>query len=310
MENWHLSAFRRKTKVANKFEQFLAERKNVIEQQLSVYTERLKMPDSLKKSMLYSLEAGGKRLRPVVVLAVLHAYGKSEKDGIPVGCAVEMIHTYSLIHDDLPCMDDDDLRRGKPTNHKVFGEATAVLAGDGLLTESFKLITSHVSEDVSADKRLRLVNELISAAGTEGMVGGQIADMEAESKSVSLEELESIHERKTAKLLAFSVMAGAILADAPENEIETLRAFSSHIGIGFQIRDDILDLEGNEEKIGKRIGSDTTNDKSTYPSLLSLDGAKNKLADHMKAAKDLISGLSLQKELLYDLCDLIAARDH
>ncbi|MDG3074195.1 polyprenyl synthetase family protein [Bacillus halotolerans] len=296
--------------MTNKLASFLAERKKTVEKQLFVYTENLNIPDSLKKSMLYSLEAGGKRLRPLIVLAVLHAYGKSEKDGIPVGCAVEMIHTYSLIHDDLPCMDDDDLRRGKPTNHKVFGEATAVLAGDGLLTESFKLITSHVSDEVSAEKRLRLVNELISAAGTEGMVGGQIADMEAENRQVTLEELESIHERKTAKLLGFGVIAGAILADAPEEEIETLRVFSSHIGIGFQIRDDILDLEGSEEKIGKRVGSDTTNDKSTYPSLLSLEGAKKKLDGHIKEAKRLIDGLSLQKGLLYELCDLIAARDH
>lgn len=296
--------------MTNKLASFLAERKKAVEEQLFVYTENLNIPDSLKKSMLYSLEAGGKRLRPLIVLAVLNAYGKSEKDGIPVGCAVEMIHTYSLIHDDLPCMDDDDLRRGKPTNHKVFGEATAVLAGDGLLTESFKLITSHVSDEVSAEKRLRLVNELISAAGTEGMVGGQIADMEAENRQVTLEELESIHERKTAKLLGFGVIAGAILADAPEEEIETLRVFSSHIGIGFQIRDDILDVEGSEEKIGKRVGSDTTNDKSTYPSLLSLEGAKKKLDGHIKEAKRLIDGLSLQKDLLYELCDLIAARDH
>ncbi|POM99991.1 farnesyl-diphosphate synthase [Bacillus halotolerans] len=296
--------------MTNKLASFLADRKKAVEKQLFVYTENLNIPDSLKKSMLYSLEAGGKRLRPLIVLAVLNAYGKSEKDGIPVGCAVEMIHTYSLIHDDLPCMDDDDLRRGKPTNHKVFGEATAVLAGDGLLTESFKLITSHVSDEVSAEKRLRLVNELISAAGTEGMVGGQIADMEAENRQVTLEELESIHERKTAKLLGFGVIAGAILADAPEEEIETLRVFSSHIGIGFQIRDDILDVEGSEEKIGKRVGSDTTNDKSTYPSLLSLEGAKKKLDGHIKEAKRLIDGLSLQKDLLYELCDLIAARDH
>ncbi|MCY9091174.1 polyprenyl synthetase family protein [Bacillus mojavensis] len=296
--------------MTNKLASFLAERKKAVEEQLFVYTENLNIPDSLKKSMLYSLEAGGKRLRPLIVLAVLNAYGKSEKDGIPVGCAVEMIHTYSLIHDDLPCMDDDDLRRGKPTNHKVFGEATAVLAGDGLLTESFKLITSHVSDEVSAEKRLRLVNELITAAGTEGMVGGQIADMEAENRQVTLEELESIHERKTAKLLGFGVIAGAILADAPEEEIETLRAFSSHIGIGFQIRDDILDVEGSEEKIGKRVGSDTTNEKSTYPSLLSLEGAKKKLDGHIEEAKRLIGGLSLQKDLLYELCDLIAARDH
>ncbi|MCY8025712.1 polyprenyl synthetase family protein [Bacillus sonorensis] len=296
--------------MTNRLDEFLNTRKALIEQRLPLYIQKLQAPSTLKQSMLYSLEAGGKRLRPILVLALLHAYGKKEEDGIPVGCAVEMIHTYSLIHDDLPCMDDDDLRRGKPTNHKIYGEATAVLAGDALLTESFKMITTHVSAEVPAEKRLRLVNELISAAGAEGMVGGQILDMEAESKPISLQELQSIHEGKTAKLLSFSVIAGAILADAPEEEIEKLREFSHHIGIGFQIRDDILDLEGSEDKIGKRIGSDTSNGKSTYPSLLSLEGAKQKLDEHIKKAKQLISELSLEQDLLYELCDMIADRDH
>ncbi|MDA1474899.1 polyprenyl synthetase family protein [Bacillus changyiensis] len=294
----------------SKLAEFLKTRKAVIEQRLFSYIQELQAPSSLKQSMLYSLQAGGKRLRPILVLALLHAYRKKEADGIPVGCAVEMIHTYSLIHDDLPCMDDDDLRRGKPTNHKIFGEATAVLAGDALLTESFKMITTSVSTEVSAEKRLKLVNELISAAGAEGMVGGQILDMEAESRQISLEELQSVHEGKTAKLLSFSVIAGAILADAPSKEIEKLREFSYHIGVAFQIRDDILDLEGSEAKIGKRTGSDMTNGKSTYPSLLSLDGAKQKLIEHIQKAKQIISQLSLEKELLCEFCDMIADRDH
>ncbi|AJO18966.1 Farnesyl diphosphate synthase [Bacillus paralicheniformis] len=296
--------------MTGKLDGFLKSRKTVIEERLPMYIKDLRAPSILKESMLYSLEAGGKRLRPILVLALLHAYGKDEEAGIPVGCAVEMIHTYSLIHDDLPCMDDDDLRRGKPTNHKIYGEATAILAGDALLTESFKMITSNMPSDVSAEKRIRLVNELISAAGAEGMVGGQILDMEAESKSVSLDELQRIHEGKTAKLLSFSVIAGAILADASEKEIEKLREFSHHIGIGFQIRDDILDLEGSEDKIGKRIGSDETNGKSTYPSLLSLEGANKKLDEHIEKAKRLISELPLEKELMYEFCDMIAARDH
>ncbi|MCY7755624.1 polyprenyl synthetase family protein [Bacillus haynesii] len=296
--------------MTGKLDGFLVSRKTVIEERLPMYIKDLEAPSILKESMLYSLEAGGKRLRPILVLALLHAYGKDEEAGIPVGCAVEMIHTYSLIHDDLPCMDDDDLRRGKLTNHKIYGEATAILAGDALLTESFKMITSNMPSDVSAEKRIRLVNELISAAGAEGMVGGQILDMEAESKSVSLDELQRIHEGKTAKLLSFSVIAGAILADASEKEIEKLREFSHHIGIGFQIRDDILDLEGSEDKIGKRIGSDATNGKSTYPSLLSLEGANKKLDEHIEKAKQLISELPLEKELLYEFCDMIAARDH
>ncbi|MCY8400901.1 polyprenyl synthetase family protein [Bacillus haynesii] len=296
--------------MTGKLDGFLNSRKTVIEERLPMYIKDLQAPSILKESMLYSLEAGGKRLRPILVLALLHAYGKDEEAGIPVGCAVEMIHTYSLIHDDLPCMDDDDLRRGKPTNHKIYGEATAILAGDALLTESFKMITANMPSYVSAEKRIRLVNELISAAGAEGMVGGQILDMEAESKSVSLDELQRIHEGKTAKLLSFSVIAGAILADASEKEIEKLREFSHHIGIGFQIRDDILDLEGSEDKIGKRIGSDATNGKSTYPSLLSLEGANQKLDEHIEKAKQLISELPLEKELLYEFCDMIAARDH
>ncbi|MFJ6203992.1 MULTISPECIES: polyprenyl synthetase family protein [Bacillus] len=296
--------------VTSNLNEFLTTRKQAIEDYLFTYVQELTIPEDLKSSMLYSLKAGGKRLRPVLVLALLHAYGKNEEDGIPVGCAVEMIHTYSLIHDDLPCMDDDDLRRGIPTNHKVYGEATAVLAGDALLTESFRLITSQLSSSVSADKKLRIVDELVKSAGALGMVGGQFDDMEAEQKQVSLAELESIHARKTGKLLTFSVAAGAMLAGASDDDIEKLREFSYHIGIAFQIRDDILDLEGSEEKIGKRVGSDTANEKSTYPSLLTLSGAKEKLHEHITRAKEIVSNLQLEQQLLHDLCDLIASRDH
>ncbi|WP_434219095.1 polyprenyl synthetase family protein [Bacillus pumilus] len=296
--------------VTSNLNEFLTTRKQAIEDYLFTYVQELTIPEDLKSSMLYSLKAGGKRLRPVLVLALLNAYGKNEEDGIPVGCAVEMIHTYSLIHDDLPCMDDDDLRRGKPTNHKVYGEATAVLAGDALLTESFRLITSQLSSSVSADKKLRIVDELVKSAGALGMVGGQFDDMEAEQKQVSLAELESIHARKTGKLLTFSVAAGAMLAGASDDDIEKLREFSYHIGIAFQIRDDILDLEGSEEKIGKRVGSDTANEKSTYPSLLTLSGAKEKLDEHITRAKEIVSNLQLEQQLLHGLCDLIASRDH
>ncbi|MGD6827155.1 polyprenyl synthetase family protein [Bacillus pumilus] len=296
--------------VTSNLNEFLTTRKKAIEDYLFTYVQELTIPEELKSSMLYSLKAGGKRLRPVLVLALLHAYGKNEEDGIPVGCAVEMIHTYSLIHDDLPCMDDDDLRRGKPTNHKVYGEATAVLAGDALLTESFRLITSQLSSSISADQKIRIVDELVKSAGALGMVGGQFDDMEAEQKQVSLAELESIHARKTGKLLTFSVAAGAMLAGASDDDIEKLREFSYHIGIAFQIRDDILDLEGSEEKIGKRVGSDTVNEKSTYPSLLTLSGAKEKLDEHITRAKEIVSNLELEQQLLHDLCDLIASRDH
>lgn len=287
---------------------FLQTRKQKIEETLPFYINILQTPKILKDSMLYSLEAGGKRLRPILVLAVLHTYNKPEEVGLATACAIEMIHTYSLIHDDLPCMDDDDLRRGKPTNHKVFGEAIAVLAGDGLLTQSFSLITN--DPNCSPEQKLRLISELIKASGAEGMVGGQVADMEGEAKRLSLNELQSIHENKTAKLLAYSIISGAILAEAPEEDIEKLRKFSYHVGIAFQIRDDILDVEGSQDKIGKPVGSDTINEKTTYPSILSMQGAKDKLQDHITEAKALIQQLSVPSYLLEQMCDVIAKRDH
>ncbi|MGG4490106.1 polyprenyl synthetase family protein [Metabacillus idriensis] len=287
---------------------FLSSRKVIIEKELPLYISRLAAPPSIKEAMIYSLSAGGKRIRPALVLAVLHAFEKKEEIGIPAACAVEMIHTYSLIHDDLPSMDDDDLRRGKPTNHKVFGEALAILAGDGLLTHSFGLIADQ--DGISAEMRLALISELVKAAGIEGMVGGQVADMQGEAKNLSLSELQYIHEHKTAKLLAFSIIAGAILAEASREEIAQLREFAYHIGIAFQIQDDILDIEGQQLKIGKPVGSDETNQKTTYPSLLTLNGAKQKLEDHISHAKAILGDINIHSGLLEELCDLIASRDH
>jgi geranylgeranyl diphosphate synthase type II len=287
---------------------FLVSRKQIIEKAMPEYIEKLQAPKTLKDAMQYSLGAGGKRLRPIFVLALLHTYKQTENLGLATACAIEMIHTYSLIHDDLPCMDDDDLRRGKPTNHKVFGEAMAVLAGDGLLTQSFSLIVN--DPYASSENKLRIVSELVKAAGAEGMVGGQVADMEGEAKSLSLEELQYIHENKTAKLLGFSIISGAILAGAPEEDIEKLRQYAYHLGIAFQIRDDILDIEGNEDVIGKPVGSDTTNEKTTYPSILSMQGAKEMLNDHIDHAKSVLNSLSVHSNLLVQMCDLIANRDH
>lgn len=287
---------------------FLQSRKKAIETQLPTYIKELDAPETIKEAMLYSLNAGGKRLRPIFVLALLQAYGKREELGMATACAIEMIHTYSLIHDDLPCMDDDDLRRGKPTNHKVFGEAVAVLAGDGLLTQSFSLLVN--DPYCSVENKLRLVSELVKAAGAAGMVGGQIADMQGEAKALSLDELQSIHENKTGKLLQYSIISGAILADAPEDDIAKLRKIGYHLGLAFQIRDDILDIEGNEQIIGKPVGSDTLNEKTTYPKLLTMQGAKTKLDEHINQAKELIENLSVQSSILVSICELIANRDH
>ncbi|MEH7383110.1 polyprenyl synthetase family protein [Bacillus sp. JJ1533] len=294
----------------NEIEQFLNVQKKSIEEQLPSYISLLSAPKIIKDAMHYSLEAGGKRIRPLLLLATLRSFGKDERIGYPTACAVEMIHTYSLIHDDLPSMDDDDLRRGKPTNHKVFGEAIAILAGDALLTYSFQVISESMKEHISPEKRLMLVTELAKASGPEGMVGGQVADMEGEGSVLNLDELEYIHRHKTGKLLAYSVIAGAILADATSEQLDKLTQFAHHLGLAFQIRDDILDIEGTEVVLGKPVGSDTGNHKNTYPALLTLEGAKEKLTFHIDEAKRFLYSVDMKHDILDYMCNLIASRDH
>ena len=292
------------------FDTFLKESKTFVEEKLVSYANELQCPNVLREAMAYSLEAGGKRLRPLLLFATLQAFGKEKNLGVGAACALEMIHTYSLVHDDLPCMDDDDLRRGKPTNHKVFGEAMAVLAGDGLLTYAFQVIMAYEQKEISAEKKVRLVLELAKAAGPEGMVGGQVADMEAEGKQLTIDELEYIHKHKTGKLLEFAVLAGSILSNATEEQEEKLLEFAKYIGLAFQIRDDILDVEGTEEEIGKPIGSDVYNEKSTYTTLFTVDRAKDILEETIAEAKGAISSLQLQDEYLLSICDLIAKRNN
>ncbi|WP_404352068.1 polyprenyl synthetase family protein [Sutcliffiella horikoshii] len=289
---------------------FMKDRKKLVEDALFSYMKSVEAPEILLESMNYSLKAGGKRLRPLLVLATLKSFGKPEELGMPVACAVEMIHTYSLVHDDLPSMDDDDFRRGKPTNHKVFGEAMAILAGDALLTHSFEVMEDLLNLDVKPMKVVTLMKELAKAAGPRGMVGGQVADMEGEGALLSLQDLEYIHRNKTGKLLGYSIVAGAILGDATEEQISKLEQFGDHLGLAFQIRDDILDIEGDASKIGKPVGSDTLNEKTTYPSLLTMNGAKEKLEYHINEAKHILADIPLESDLLVQLCDLIAKRDH
>lgn len=266
----------------------------------------LSAPDSLKEAMAYSLQAGGKRIRPMLLFAALDSFGAPAEKGLDAACALEMIHTYSLIHDDLPAMDDDDLRRGKPTNHKVFGEATAILAGDALLTHAFEVIAS--SKDYSAEQVVRLIQMLAVAAGPSGMVGGQVADMEGEKRLLTLEELEYIHHHKTGRLLSFSVLAGAFIGGADERETARLAEYADHIGLAFQIRDDILDVEGDEAEIGKPVGSDESNEKSTYPALLTMTGAKEKLAAELTAAHEALAQIGRPAPYLSAIADLIASR--
>ena len=267
----------------------------------------LNAPSIIKEAMSYSLQAGGKRIRPLLLFAVLDALGKSPDNGLSTACSLEMLHTYSLIHDDLPSMDDDDVRRGRPTNHKVYGEAFAILAGDALLTYSFQLISE--DPELSDAVKVKLIGELSASAGPEGMVGGQVSDLLGENKQLGLEELESIHHRKTGKLLMFAVLAGAIIGEADNRQINELQSFAGHLGLAFQIRDDILDVEGDAAKLGKPVGSDTGNHKSTYPSLLTMAGAKLHLEHQIEMAKAALTRSGVDSALLLELTDIVALRD-
>lgn len=226
---------------------------------------------TLQESMKYSLLAGGKRLRPIMLMAAAEAVGKDGKTFLPFACALEMIHTYSLIHDDLPAMDNDDYRRGKLTNHKVYGDGMAVLAGDALLTLAFEVMLRQ--QNVSAERLLAAVKEVSKAAGASGMVGGQALDLESEGRQIDMQTLRKMHMGKTGALFRAAVRSGAILAGADEKELENFTAYAEQFGLAFQITDDILDVVGDEGVIGKPVGSDERNHKSTYVTLTSLEEA-------------------------------------
>lgn len=290
------------------FEQYLQDKKQLVEDRMIGYLNNLNAPATLKDSMLYSISAGGKRLRPILALAVMESFQKDPEFVLDAACAIEFVHTYSLIHDDLPSMDNDDYRRGKLTSHKVFGEAQAILAGDALLTESFSLVTDNVF--LNADQKVRLLSVLSRAAGAEGMVGGQVEDLEGENKELSLKELESIHEKKTGKMLECSVLTGGIAAEATEGELLALQLYARHIGIAFQIQDDILDITGNQDELGKPIGSDEANLKTTYPKLLGLDGAQKEMENHIRISLEHLGKINRNTGILASIADYIIKRNH
>ncbi|MBW6509841.1 MAG: polyprenyl synthetase family protein [Desulfuromonadales bacterium] len=234
-------------------------------------------PDRLHEAMRYSVLGGGKRIRPVLLLAACEAVGGDPRKALPAACAVEMIHAYSLIHDDLPAMDNDDLRRGRPTNHKVYGEATAILAGDGLLTEAFVLLSRNdVLTDVTTADRLAIINLLATHAGTRGMVGGQMVDMEVEGSTIDLPILEYIHTHKTGALIKAAVGIGAIVGGALAQQREALQRYAAAAGLAFQIADDILDVTAMTDELGKRSGSDQQRGKATYPGFFGLAEAQQR----------------------------------
>jgi geranylgeranyl diphosphate synthase type II len=260
---------------------YLKARKKIVDEALDWYLPgEDTFPSSIFKSVRYSVFAGGKRIRPILCMGSAEAVGGNIEEVLPVACALELIHTYSLIHDDLPVMDDDDYRRGKLTNHKVFGEDIAILAGDALLTEAFRLMSKkEFAGKTSPERLLAAISDISEAAGFLGMVGGQVVDVQSEGKEVGEETLNYIHTHKTAAMIVTSIRAGAIISGAGESEIAALSDYGRHIGLAFQIADDILDVEGNQETLGKDIGSDRERGKVTFPALFGMEESRKKARD-------------------------------
>lgn len=261
-------------------------------------------------SMNYSLKAGGKRLRPILTLEACKLVGGNEKDAYPFAVAIEMIHTYSLIHDDLPALDNDDLRRGRKTNHKVYGEAMAILAGDGLLNYAYEIMLRESLSKGEPEKYLKAINEIAKASGIYGMIGGQVVDIESEGKSIDMEKLDFIHMNKTAAIIIGCMRAGAIIGGASEEELENVTKYAKNIGLSFQIVDDILDIVGDEAKLGKKVGSDIDNEKSTYPSLIGLEKSKETANKLIAEAKMSIDYINKDSEFLNNLADYIVDREY
>jgi geranylgeranyl diphosphate synthase type II len=272
--------------------------------------EKEGLQDIVFDAMRYSVFAGGKRLRPILMMAACEFAGGSMEEVLPFACAIEMIHTYSLIHDDLPAMDNDDYRRGKLTNHKIYGEGIAILAGDGLLNYAFELmIHSALENHKDLEQKMTAIQEIVSASGIYGMIGGQVVDLISENKQIDSPTLSFIHKHKTASLIIASVRSGAILGGATEAELEALTEYAENIGFAFQIKDDILDLTGDEQKLGKRIGGDIENQKSTYPSIHGLDAAVRKIEEMHKASLKSIKHFGEKANFFADLADYLMKRE-
>ena len=259
---------------------YMAERARAVDEALGRFLPAESAPpETLHRAMRYSVFAGGKRLRPVLVIAGAEAVGGNMAAVMPTACAVEMIHTYSLIHDDLPAMDNDDFRRGSPTNHKVFGEAIAILAGDALLTLAFRLLADSAPEGPDGGRRLHdVLVEIADAAGSAGMVGGQVADIESEGKKVGAETVDYIHTHKTAALIRASICAGAILAGGTEAQLSALSLVGRDLGLAFQITDDILDVTATTAELGKTAGKDQAQQKATYPAVHGIEASRSRAA--------------------------------
>jgi geranylgeranyl diphosphate synthase type II len=291
--------------------QYFTERCQLIDHELQkILPLEAELPFTLHRSMHYSMFAGGKRIRPIILLAACEALGGDINKTLPAACAMEMIHTYSLIHDDLPAMDNDDFRRGNPTNHKIFGEAVAILAGDALLTQAFILLSSpDFIASHTHDRVLAVIYEFASCAGSKGMVGGQVVDMESEGKAgIDLPTVQYIHIHKTGALIKASAKSGAILAGAGCSELASIIRYGEAVGLAFQITDDILDIEGTTEMLGKDAGSDMSRGKATYPSVVGIKEAKKRSSDLLEIALDAIAPFDNRADPLREIARFIVSR--
>jgi geranylgeranyl diphosphate synthase type II len=293
---------------------YLQEKKERVDSALERYLpKKEELTLNLYKAMQHSLFAGGKRIRPILSIASFEAAGGKGERILPFACALEMIHTYSLIHDDLPAIDNDDYRRGKPTCHKVFGEAIAILAGDGLLTEAFRLMTSQpAKEHASCDGALvlDLINEVAQAAGALGMVGGQVVDIESEGKAVDLPTLQYIHTHKTGAMILASVRVGAKLGGAKETLLKALTRYGESLGLAFQVADDVLNVEGKAALMGKKTGSDQVKGKATYPSVLGVEESKVRSKELVEMAVDALKQFGPEADPLREIARFIIAREY
>jgi geranylgeranyl diphosphate synthase type II len=266
------------------------------------------LPPTIHEAMRYSVFAGGKRLRPMLALFGCEAVGGKSQDALPAAVALELIHTYSLVHDDLPAMDDDDFRRGRPTCHKVYGEAIAILAGDALLTHAFQVLADPAASDVPAPRRLQIIAEVSAAAGSAGMVGGQTMDIQAEGKTLDPAALLALHAKKTGALLRASIRVGGLAGGADEAAMESLTCYGERLGLAFQIVDDILDIEGSSAEMGKTAGSDLRKHKATYPAVFGLEASRADAARLLEEARHAVTPLGERGAVLVALADFVGRR--
>lgn len=290
--------------------QYMYERKNIIDKNLEEYLNELQNPYVIAEGMRYSVLNGGKRLRPLLLLMGLQLLGHDENLGIPSGCAIEMIHSYSLVHDDLPALDNDKFRRGQLTTHAKFGEAEGILIGDALLTHAFNILVEKNS-GLSPVQILEIIRKTSDYSGINGMIGGQMVDIESEGKEIDYDTLKYIHKHKTGKLIKLPLEIACIIAGASEEQKKSIEEYGELIGLAFQIKDDILDVEGDFEKLGKPIGSDIALEKSTYPSIFGLEKSKEILKEVIdKAKKVLEDNFQFEnRKLLVDLADFLLNRE-